>query len=324
MTTLTTTNQIAQAPPLGMRGGVRGTQRRPQVMGIDGKKLARGLGWFSIGLGIAELIAPRTIARLVGARGNNLLIRSHGLRGLTAGIGILTAARPAGWLWSRAAGEAVDLASLGGMLRSPRSNRGRAAAGIASVAGVAALGVLCAQQFGKSEIRRRRYADRAEASMVVDRSAEDCYNFWRNFENLPRFMSYVESVRDTGGGQSHWIANLAGRRLEWDAKTESDIPNRRISWQSLPGSDISHSGSVEFEPAPPWRGAIVHVRMDYGNLLRRLDSPFAALAARHPEQIIRKELYRFKQVMEIGEVLTTEGQPAGRRSSTTWLDRIAR
>ncbi len=302
-------------------GAPRGRSMLERLKLGDPQKLARGLGWFSIGLGAAELLAPRAISRLVGARNSRRLVRAWGAREMAAGIGILTATRPAPWLWARVAGDALDLTSLGGTLASPKAERGRTIFGIASVAGVTALDVMCAREVRGAQWRR---GARAEASMIVNRSPEECYRFWRNFENLPRFMSYLQSVAVSGERTSHWIARLpGGRRIGWDAVIVTDLPNRRISWRSLPGSELSNSGSVEFESARGDRGTIVRVQIDYGNRLHAAASAAAALVGKHPEDLIRKDLHRFKQAVETGEVITTEGQPAGRRSSVTWLDRIA-
>ncbi|WP_437223928.1 hypothetical protein SH661x_003414 [Planctomicrobium sp. SH661] len=84
----------------------------PDVMFAPGIGMARKLGWFSLALGAAELLAPRMISRATGVR-NESLIAAYGLREIVCGIGILTTARPAGWMWARVAGDALDLATLG-------------------------------------------------------------------------------------------------------------------------------------------------------------------------------------------------------------------
>jgi hypothetical protein len=111
---------------------------------VNGRRLARALGWFSIGLGLTELVAPRVLARFLGVKGTGVL-RVYGLRGLASGVGILTHAWSAPWVWSRVAGDLMDLASLGGALtRSPK----KANVGIAlgSVVAATALDVLCARR----------------------------------------------------------------------------------------------------------------------------------------------------------------------------------
>ncbi len=293
------------------------------VLGMDQGKLTRFLGWFSIGLGAAEVLAPGFVARLIGTENHRGLLRFYGLRELAAGVGILTQPKPAGWLWSRVAGDMVDLASLGATLASPDAERGKTIAAVASVAGVTVLDILCAEQLTAQE-REGGAAERSEASLMVNRQPEECYRFWRDFENLPRFMSYLQSVRTTGDRQSHWVAATPAGRFEWDAELMDDIPNQRISWRSLPGANVHNSGSVGFEAAPGLRGTIVRVQLDYSHPAQSVISPLARLMGKHPEQMIEKDLRRFKQVMEVGEVITTEGQSAGRRSGATWLDRIAR
>jgi hypothetical protein len=115
----------------------------------------RTLGWFSIGLGLAELLAPRGLSRLIGVRDHRPLVRILGLREITSGVGILTRPRPSGWLWSRVAGDAMDLALLGAAFRSYRGRALRLAAATAAVAGVTLLDVMCSR--GLSRARRRRF-----------------------------------------------------------------------------------------------------------------------------------------------------------------------
>src|SRR6266508_6908345 len=103
-----------------------------------------------------------------------------------------------------------------------------------------------------------------EHSVTIDRPAEELYRFWRDFENLPRFMKHLESVRATGDRSSHWAAKApAGRTVEWDAEITDDRPNELIAWRSLEGSDVDSVGTVRLERAPGGRGTIVRVEMRY-------------------------------------------------------------
>lgn len=106
---------------------------------------ARGLGWFSIGLGLAEFLLPRTMARLVGMPERSTLLRVYGLREIATGIGILTSRQPAPWVWGRVAGDALDIATLAGHAGSDNPQQGNTMAAIAAVAGVTALDVACAR-----------------------------------------------------------------------------------------------------------------------------------------------------------------------------------
>lgn len=120
-----------------------------QVPRRKGEKLALGLGLFSAALGAAEVVAPRTVAKLVGVAdspAHRALLRAAGLRELSAAAGILTSDRPAGWLWSRVAGDMMDLGMLAKAFGTPGTQRGRTALATAAVLGVTLLDVLCAQQ----------------------------------------------------------------------------------------------------------------------------------------------------------------------------------
>jgi hypothetical protein len=106
------------------------------------KRVAVGLGWFSIGLGLAELAAPGKITGWLGVGDHAKLVRSYGLREIAAGVGILTNSRIAPHLWGRVAGDTVDLASLGAALRNEDGNRQAIAIAIGAVAGITLLDIL--------------------------------------------------------------------------------------------------------------------------------------------------------------------------------------
>ncbi|HEX5412618.1 MAG TPA: SRPBCC family protein [Terriglobia bacterium] len=313
---------MSSARTLESMEAVENRQRSTAPPGSSASGIARGLGWFSVGLGIAELVAPRAIGRIAGARKKDSLIRSYGVREIVAGVGVLATSHSAGWLWARVAGDAVDLASLGAA-RAARRNAGKKnMLALGSVAGVTALDVWCASRLSRAGAERSRA--HAEGSLMVSRSPEECYRFWRNFENLPRFVNHLKSVQSTGDRSSRWTAyGPGGVEVEWDTEIEEDVPNKQIAWRARDGSHIWHSGVVNFENAPGGRGTIVRVQMDYGNTLKVIGL-LATPLGKNPNQLIRKQLRRFKQVLETGESITTEGQPAGRRSGATWLDEIAR
>ncbi|MBA4067311.1 MAG: hypothetical protein C0501_27105 [Isosphaera sp.] len=112
--------------------------------------MATFLGLFSVGLGLAEVCAPRALADLTGVRYPGLL-RAYGLRELAAGVGILTARRPAGWLWARVAGDVLDLATAGAAFaQATGADRRKAGQTLAALAGVTVLDFLCAQQHSRS------------------------------------------------------------------------------------------------------------------------------------------------------------------------------
>ena len=160
---------------------------------------------------------------------------------------------------------------------------------------------------------RRRLARRGvtvKQAFTIGRSREDCYRFWRDFTNLPQIMSHLEEVRVLDDKRSRWVAKSpTGGTLEWDAEMTNDVPNERISWQSLPGADVDNAGTVRFEDSP--RGTVTRISMRYVAPAGRLGSWISTLLGENPDRVIREDLRNFKRVMEIGEVLTIQGQPRG-------------
>ncbi len=282
---------------------------------VDGEQLARGLGWFSIGLGLAELLAPRGVAKVAGLRGGTGLIRLFGLREIASGIAIFTQGRrPAGAVWSRVVGDALDLACLGAAYASPDSDKARLTFATANVLAVTALDVLCAQQLsaddGDGEQTERRYVP-VNKSIIVNAPPEEVYQFWHDFENLPRFMRYLESVQVTGEGRSHWVAKAPGGTVEWDAEITEDRPNQLISWRSLEGSEVANTGTVRFEQAAGGRGTVVRVELDYSPPGGAAGALVAKLMGEDPDGQMQVDLRRFKQIVEIGEVVVSDGTLLG-------------
>jgi uncharacterized membrane protein len=272
------------------------------------EQLANALGWFSIGLGLMELAAPSQTARLIGiddSKTNRAILRAFGARELAAGVGILsTRRRPAGWMWARVAGDALDLAALGTALNSDESDKRRLGGAIAAVAGVTALDVLTSTRLSR-ETRAERFE--FERAITVNRPPDEVYSFWRELSNLPRFMRHLESVQVLDGARSHWRAKApAGRSVEWDAEITEDRPNELIAWRSLPGADVDNSGVVRFRPAPGGRGTEVHVLMHYDPPAGALGAIVAKLFGENPTQQVSDDLRAFKQVIETGEVVLSD------------------
>jgi uncharacterized membrane protein len=281
----------------------------PGLPKSSAKRLARGLGWFSIGLGVSELLAPKAIAKISGvSNAHTGLIRLYGLREIASGITIFSQENPAGGVWSRVAGDALDLASLGNAFTSPRANKGLIAFATANVLALTALDLIAARQLSTNG----RQGVRAKASCVVNRAPEEVYRFWRNFENLPRFMRHLESVEERGEGRSHWVTKgPAGSRVEWDATIIADVPDEVITWRSLEDSDVDHAGAVRFERAPGNRGTIVKVNIEYNPPAGVIGATVAKLFGEEPEQQLDDDLRRFKQVLEVGEVLVSDATLLG-------------
>lgn len=279
------------------------------------ERLAQTLGWFSLGLGLAELFAPRAVARMVGLQNDHrFLLRASGLREITMGFGILSQRRPAGWMWSRVAGDTIDLALLGTALVSSQGSRKRTAAAILAVAGIAAVDCFASRQLSRMVgWTSDDGAILVKKSILIDSSPEALYLFWRDFQNLSRFTEHVESVAIYDRHQSHWtVKGPAGYRVEWNAEITQDEPNRKIAWRTTSQADIRHTGSVEFTPSPGGRGTIVRVEMAYDVPAGILGASVAKLFGTEPGQQIQSDLRRLKQILEVGEVLRSDGSLHGK------------
>ena len=284
------------------------TLTEPGLPSTSANRLAKGLGWFSVGLGLTELLAPRVIANISGVSNKHTgLIRLYGLRELAAGIGIFAQQKPTEAVWSRVAGDAIDLVSLGVAGTAPDAKRGRIAFATANVLAVTALDMICAMQLSNGN-----HGIHASASCVVNRPLEEVYNFWRDFQNLPRFMRHLDSVVDLGDGRSHWkVKGPAGMEVEWDATILADVPGEVITWRSLENADVDNAGAVRFEQAPGARGTIVRVNFEYNPVAGVLGAAVARLFGEEPNQQLDDDLRRFKQVLEVGEVVVSDATLLG-------------
>jgi hypothetical protein len=139
-------------PPVATRRRPDGTMRR----GSAGR-IAEGLGWFSLGLGALELVAARPLARGMGMRGQEALIRAYGLREIATGLAILSARDRAPWIRARVAGDALDIATL--LANAPRNHRpGGLALAIGAVLGVTVLDLVCAEALRSEEVDAAKQA----------------------------------------------------------------------------------------------------------------------------------------------------------------------
>jgi uncharacterized membrane protein len=155
---------------------------------------------------------------------------------------------------------------------------------------------------------------RVEKSVTIsNKSPEELYRFWRNFENLPRFMKHLKHVSLVNDQRSHWIATAPmGGSIEWDAEIINEQENRLIAWASVEGADVDNSGFVRFQSTSEGRGTEVKVVIEYNPPGGAVAATFAKLFGEEPKQQIGDDLRRFKMLMEAGEIATTEGQPKGK------------
>jgi uncharacterized membrane protein len=296
----------------------------------DAERLARGLGWLSIGLGLAQITAPRGVARMIGVdddEANRNTMLAIGMRQLASGVGILTRDRPVGPVWTRVGGDVMDLVLLGRALRSDHTRRNRVAAATAAVVGLTVLDALTrhrlARESGTRPVARRPRGIQIRKAITIDRPRDEVYRFWRNFENLPRFMQHLERVRVLDARRSRWTARApAGASVEWTAELIDDQPNELIVWRSVDEATIPNTGSVSFTQASHG-GTAVLVELRYRPPGGRLAAVVAKLFGDEPDIQVGSDLRRLKQVLELGEVVhsdaTVLGKPRPARPAR-WTD----
>lgn len=207
---------------------------------------------------------------------------------------------------------------------SPRGSSGNQGAGSQNGGGRKGLLLLGASLLGVgvvalySSLARKRATPnerriRTEQHTTINRSPDELYTFWRSLSNLPQVMSHLESVEEYSDTRSHWVAKgPAGSHVAWDAEITEDLEPQMIAWRSLEGADVKNAGSVSFTKLSYDRGTDVKVVLAYEPPAGRVGAAIAKLFGEEPEQQLRGDLRRFKQLMETGEVTTTRGQPSGR------------
>jgi uncharacterized membrane protein len=143
-----------------------------------------------------------------------------------------------------------------------------------------------------------------EETVTISRPAAEIFSFWRNLENLPRFMGHLTSVERLTDTLSRWRAEgPAGTSVEWNAEIINEVPNRLIAWRSLEGSDVVSAGSVRFDDTR--RGQTrVRVRLQYSPPAGKIGAALAKLTGRDAATQVREDLQRFKHMVEAmrGEV----------------------
>lgn len=285
--------------------------------------LATGLGGLSAGLGLPPLVAPGWFGRVIGvgdAPRHRTAAAAVGLRELTAAAALLGWGSPA-FLWARVAGDLMDLGLLGAALKDrKRDGWPRTVAATAVVAGITGVDLYAAVTRS-----RRKVEKELTAAVTVAATPQEAYDRWRRLESLPEFMAHLEEVRTTGPGITHWRASAPfGRSVEWDAELSSDVPGERIAWQSVGDPAVTNQGEVRFRAVPGGRGSEIHVTLRYWVPGGKVGEAFARYLGEDPRQQLDDDLRRFKQIVETGEVVRSEGAPGGKRARREFPQHPAR
>src|SRR6185436_9678445 len=280
------------------------TAFRSQRFDVAPANLSRGLGWFSLALGLTEIALPEMLSRTIGIKpksSTSWLLRAMGVRELLSGAGVLMQPHRPLPLWTRIAGDVVDLALLAVASQTKRSSAARLAGTMAAVAGVSALDVIAARR------AHRTFAQANQPvifSVTINKPPAEVYAFFRRLSQLPLFMDYLESVHEIDSQRSHWVARLPiGGTISWDARITEDRAGEVLAWQSIEGSLLSTRGRVTFARAPGRDMTEVRVEMQLGFLGTR---PSTSIARFFTRSQIKGDLRRLKQVLETGEVLMSD------------------
>jgi uncharacterized membrane protein len=280
-----------------------------------GKVLTSGLAWFSVGLGVTQLVAPGFLGDLAGLPGGqgrrrDLAIRACGARELVTGIGLLGSTDKTRWLQARVLGDAIELGLLATALTSSRSSKARLAVVMAAMAAVTALDIVATRKAVKAD--KRASVPRLEACHVgrattVAASPDEVYRMWRDLAGLPRFMPHLRSVRELDDRHSEWVAKgPMGSSVKWRAEILEDRPGKLISWRSTDGSRVWNVGSVRFIVAPGGRGTEVVVEMHYRAPLGVFGAAIASVFGLGPDRTVDASLRRMKQLLEVGEIIESD------------------
>lgn len=151
-------------------------------------------------------------------------------------------------------------------------------------------------------------------AVLINRSRDDLYACWRDFRNLPSFMTTLKDVRVSDARHSTWtVEGPGGGDIELASEITEDRPGEYIAWRAAEGSDIDHEGWIEFRDNPFGRGTEVRLFISYDPPAGVVGKVVAKVLQREPRVQARRELRRFKQLMETGEVSTSRAPDAAPR-----------
>jgi len=156
----------------------------------------------------------------------------------------------------------------------------------------------------RNTANKKAPAIEVKSVFTVLKPINEVYEFWRNFENLPRFMKHLQEVEVLDERRSHWAARIPGGlgKISWEAVIQEEVPNRLISWCSLPGSTIDNAGHLLFEQSADNEGTVIQARISYRLPAGHVGSMAGKLVNPVVEGMIKEDLRRFKSLLETGEI----------------------
>lgn len=281
------------------------------------RDLSRTLGWVSLGLGAAQLAAPGWLVDLIGIEDggrNRAILRLLGFREVATGAGLLAGSNPTPWMWGRVGGDAIDLALLASTLDDRGTNRQRLAGAAAITAAITAIDAICSAWLTSTPVARearRPEPVRVATAITVRAPASRIYEALANAQNLPRFATSFASIDVQDPRLTRWTATLpGGLSLEWGLEITEEEPGERIAWRTREGSTFPASGQIALRPAPADQGTEVRFTAEFappgGELGARLGDLFSGAIGTK----IHNDLRRFKQLMELGEIVQSDASSA--------------
>lgn len=271
-----------------------------------GVRLAQGLGLFSIGLGLSEIVAPRVVKTAIGAPGDGTkVMRAFGARELTSGVGLLVSRNPVRALDARIAGDFLDLVALGIAFARPTSGRRRLLVAAGAVIGATVLDIMARRRLAADPNRAVRVGQRTRIgkAVTIDAEPEQIYAFWRGLQDLPIIFPHLGEVEPLDDLRSRWTAKgPKGTPLRWESRIIDDQPGQLLAW-ATDGGPFESDGVVHFLRAPGGRGTEVVVEMEYHVVGGGLGRAAALGMGLEPGVELEKGLRRLKQMFEIGEIM---------------------
>jgi len=158
----------------------------------------------------------------------------------------------------------------------------------------------------------------AHKTININAPVERVYEFFTKCQNFPRFMTNVREVRQTGTGRSHWtVAGPMGLPIKWTAQITENIPNQRIAWETMPGSLVRSSGTIQFRPNHNG-GAQVEIKLMYNPIAGAVGHALARFLGVDPKREMDADLLRMKTMIETGHAPHDAAKPSPQAHSSNW------
>ncbi|HKO87542.1 MAG TPA: SRPBCC family protein [Burkholderiales bacterium] len=226
---------------------------------------------------------------------------------------------------------AGGVALLGYAIGRPTTVRGGSAAGLGSWLLYQAytgynpmfspLGIRVNQNPAEQDAKETIVLDEA---ITINANRDDLFLFWQDEQNLQRIAPRVQSIEKLDATRSRWtIAGPKGAPLVWESEITSQIPGREIAWRTTHKNALTHFGKVIFRDATGGRGSVIGVHLEYVSPGGALGTAIARMMGQSPQRLVVDTLRNLKQLIEVGEIATTVGQPAGgNRPQTEGADNV--